>query len=117
MLIYLLKGLGISLALTLVLETAFAFVLGVRGKSLIPVILVNLLTNPIVVFLSLTLVEAWCGRIILEVIVFAVEGLIYLLFDGREGYSIRNPFLKSLMLNAFSYGIGGIIEGCINSFL
>lgn len=110
MLLYLLKGVGISLLLTLILEMALAVILKIRGKSLIPVALVNVLTNPVVVLLSLVWVQNLWGRLILEAGAVAVEGAVYYLFDKREGYSIRHPFLKSLILNVFSYGIGIIIN-------
>lgn len=106
---YLLKGLGISLALTLLLELSYAFVLRIRGKKLIPVLLVNLLTNPPVVLLALTVVGNIFGRILMEVAVIAIEGYIYYWFGKTRDYAITRPFLKSMLLNAFSYGMGGVI--------
>ncbi len=108
MAIYLLKGIGISLALTLIFELLYAFILKIRGKKLIPVLLVNLLTNPPVVLLALTVVENIYGRIVMELAVIAIEGYIYYWFGKTNDYVITKPFLKSLMLNAFSYGMGGV---------
>jgi len=107
---YLLEGIGISLALTLFLELFYAFILRIRGKKLIPVLLVNLLTNPPVVLLALTVVDNIFGRIIMELAVIAIEGYIYYSFEKVKEYAIDRPFLKSIMLNAFSYGMGGVIS-------
>ena len=106
---YLIKGIGISLALTLIFELFYAFVLRIRGKKLIPVLLVNLLTNPPVVLLALTVVQNIYGRIGMEVAVVLIEGYIYYCFGRTTDFIIDRPFFKAMLLNAFSYGMGGIV--------
>ena len=50
-----LSSLVLSLIMTWLLELAFAFLLRIRrGKDLLLILLVNLITNPAVVYLALT---------------------------------------------------------------
>ncbi len=101
------------LSLTLVLELFGAVVLGLRKRDLVTVILVNVVTNPLLVSVT-TLIYVLHGRaafyvslIILEAAVFVSEGLLY-------KYALKpkiNPFLLSLILNVFSALIGNVING------
>lgn len=111
---YLLKGLGISLGLTLLFEILYAMVLGIRGKKLLPVLLVNVLTNPPVVLLALTVITNIYGRIAMEFAVIAIEGYIYHCFGRTKDYVISKPYLKAALLNVFSYGMGAIVGIFIN---
>lgn len=110
------KSMIICLVCTLIIELIVAFVLSVRDKrDLLNIILVNILTNPLVVSISLYIHVCYgnyyyrISMVILEVLVFIVEGIIYKKVLKRE----INPFLLSLILNASSYGLGLII----NSFM
>lgn len=102
------------LLLTLIIELITAFILGVRDKKdIINVILVNILTNPIVVvsqtflhFRFNTTIEV-IGIIILELLAFLVEGLIY---KKVLKYKDLNPLILSLLLNATSFCIGELIN-------
>jgi hypothetical protein len=102
------------LLLTLIIELITAFILGIRDrKDIINVILVNVLTNPVVVlsqqFLHYkynTAVEI-IGIIILELLAFLVEGLIY---KRVLKYKELNPLILSLLLNATSFCIGELIN-------
>ena len=108
--LYMIRG----LAFTLLIETVLALILGVRKKRDIPiVILVNFMTNPIVVALGFLSgfffgykVRIIC-MIFLELFAFASEGLVY-----KKALSFKkiNPFLLSLILNAASYLIGLVIN-------
>ena len=97
---------GVSLVLTLVIEIGLAAAFQVRGKSLLIVVLVNTLTNPLAVLISYYFNLGWIGKLILEVIVVVIEGLIYYIFGKRSGFEIKRPFLVSLVLNAVSFGAG-----------
>lgn len=107
-----LLSLALSLGLTLLLETGLAALLGLRkGKDLLLVVLVNVLTNPPVV-LTLALTQlytqappVWYLVLPLEIAVVALEGLIY---RGRLQHTKWNPFLLSVILNGISY-IGGLL--------
>ena len=111
----LIKGLLRSLLLTEVLElfTAACFSQPNRQDFLL-VVLVNILTNPIVVYLDFWLHGAtiawrwlWVGG--LEFAVWLSEALIY----RKCLTGTQNPYLFSLILNATSY-FGGV---CLQSFL
>jgi len=102
-----LVSLGVSLALTLLLELAFALLWGLRGRDLILCCLVNLLTNPPVVLLALLWRQygpapAWLPVPLLEAGAVLLEGRLY----RRDGERVRRPFLFSLCANAFSYALG-----------
>lgn len=113
--IFILKMMGISLASTIVLELLFALFWGIRNKKdLLLLCLVNLLTNPIVVFvyyiakfysdLDLILIV-----LVLEVLAFLVEGFYY----KRYGKTYLDPYFFSFFANVFSFGIGKIISAII----
>ena len=107
-----LTTLAISLALTLVLEEAFALVWGLRGRrELGTVALVNVLTNPPVVFLHHTAVGllGWNAAVVtavLETAAVLVEWRYYRLCSQQ----LRRPFLFALLANALSYGTGCVIN-------
>jgi hypothetical protein len=100
--------------LTIIIELIIALILGVRNKKdIINIILVNVITNPIVV-MSQTLLYIkfgynieMIGIAILEVLVVLVEGLIY---KKVLNYKKINPILLSLILNALSFLIGELIN-------
>lgn len=102
------------LILTIVVEVIVGLILGIRNKKdIINVILVNIVTNPIVVSIPI-LIYLYYGYnyerlslYILEVITLFVEGLIYL---KVLNYKKINPFLISLFLNLSSYLIGELIN-------
>lgn len=109
MAIALLKGLARSLLLTELLELAAATCFPQRNKrDFLLVFLVNVITNPVVVYLDywfrfrMPSVVLWIA--ILEFGVWLSEAWIYRnCLTGRQ-----NPFLYSLALNAASY-FGGMI--------
>lgn len=102
------------LLLTIIIELIIALILGVRDKKdIINVILVNVITNPIVVMSQILLYLRFgykieiIGVIILEILVVPVEGLIY---KKVLDYKKINPILLSLILNVSSLLIGGFIN-------
>lgn len=110
----LVPGLAISLALTLVLELSYARFWGVRGRhDFLLAAAVNLLTNPVVVFVYYLV---WYRRfqvnqgfvtLGLEIWAVVTEALLYRKFAK----TIRRPWLFSLSVNAFSYAAGELING------
>ena len=98
---------------TILIEGIIAFILGYRKKDLINIILVNILTNPIVVTISVYfnvkygLFERNTSLIVLEVLTLFIEGFIYYKVLKRRKI---NPFLLSLILNFSSYFIGIFIN-------
>ena len=104
----------ICLTLTILIEVSLAFILGVRKKrDFLNIILVNIMTNPIVVTLPILLYILFNYSVyrysiyILEVLAVILEGLVYLKILK---YRKLNPFALSLILNAVSFGIGLIFN-------
>ena len=100
------------LLLTILFETGAALCFGMRDKKdLLLVILVNLLTNPPLVLISVFLMYhlgIGTGRLItylvLEVIVVFVEYRIYKSYMSFQ----KDPFILSLLLNGISIW-GGLL--------
>ena len=102
------------LLFTIIIELIIALILHIKDKKDIKtIILVNILTNPIVVLVP-TLVYIKYGYIyrnivlyLLEIITVLIEGLLY--YKSFK-YKKLNPFIFSLLLNLSSYLIGEIIN-------
>lgn len=107
---HLLLSLLVSLGMTLALELAFAGVAGKRGKDLLLVGLVNVITNPIVV-LCYVLVTNYTAlspvllKAALEIAAVLTEAVYY----KKHGGSFRRPIMFSLGANGFSFAVGEII--------
>lgn len=102
---------------TIIIEVVIALIIGIRNKrDILNVIIVNILTNPIVVSLPIYIMMRYglkarlYSLYILEVLTVLVEGLIY-----KKVLSFKkiNPFLVALILNLGSYFIGEIINRII----
>ena len=105
----LLLTLALSLALTVLLEEAFALLYGLRSPRLLALTaLVNLLTNPPVVLLYYLLPLGPGGRLLLKLFLegaaIAVEGFCYKAYG-----QLPRPFWFSFCANVFSYGTGFIL--------
>jgi hypothetical protein len=104
----------ISLVLTFILETGFylaVFNKKCTGKDLLLVVLVNIITNPVVVlsyWLATLYTDLNAVIIIVPLEVFAIltEGYYY----KKYGQNFKRPFLFSLAANLFSYGTGLLIQ-------
>lgn len=109
----LLIALGLSLALTLLLELLFFLALGFRTREeLLLVVLANLLTNPPVVLCAVlaganTAWPAPAVRLPLEGLAILAEWACYALCGGPR---FRRPLLLSLGANVFSYGAGLLLQ-------
>ncbi len=105
------KGLALALLLTLFIELAVSFLLGVRGKAnYIVLICANLITNP-AVNVILYCVKSRSDSIILYVIAFAVLEVLaviveYLIFKKCLDYERLPLWLLSIIINAASFAIG-----------
>ena len=107
------KAMAISLIETLILELGFALFWGVRGrKDLQWVILVNVLTNPIVVFtyyyVRIRHLPVNYGIVTLALETFAVvtEALIY----QKKAETVGKPWVFSLSVNAFTFAVGDLMN-------
>ena len=98
---------------TIIIEVFVAFIIGLRKKDIIYVILVNIMTNPLVVsFPILMLVrfginERYISLVILEILALISEGFVY---KKVLTYKKLNPYLISIILNVLSYCIGIVIN-------
>lgn len=105
---------GVCLVSTIVIEILVSFFIGVRDKKdVFNVLLVNVLTNPLVVSISY-LVNLRYGLfrknivlIFLELFAFLIEGFIY---KRVLEYKKINGYLVSLILNIISYSLGIVIN-------
>ena len=108
----LISSLSFSLLLTLVVETGFFLLFGKRSrKDLLLLLLVNILTNPVVVlvFWLVELYTDWNTYIILiplELFAILTEGYYY----KKYGLSFRRPYIFSLTANMVSFGMGELIQ-------
>ncbi len=108
----LLHTFGYSLLMTIILELPIALIFGIRKKDILLVLLVNILTNPAVVYLNLLLCgifprsSVYIWQIPLELSVIAVEGFCYSYFAKTAS----RPWLLSVVANCFSYGCGILIN-------
>ena len=108
----LLSALAISLILTLVLEAGFFLLIGLRNKKdLLLLLLVNIITNPVVVltYWLVVLYTKWDAVMIimpLEALAVLIEGRYY----KKYGCDFKRPYLFSLAANIFSYGAGLLIQ-------
>ncbi len=104
----LLLSLGVSLAVTLTIELCVACLCRLRGRELLLVVLVNCLTNPLVVLLCWlvragTALPRFAAELPLEVLVVLAEGALY-----RQKSTMRHPWRFSLTANAVSY-LSGVL--------
>jgi len=102
----LLISLGVSLALTLVLESGFALLWGVERRDMGLVLLVNVLTNPVVVLCHRAAAIWMPGLLlavtaVLELGAVAAEGWLY-----RERSRVKFPWAFSMCANSFSFILG-----------
>jgi hypothetical protein len=98
---------ALSLGLTLLLELLVARLCHLRGQDYLLVILVNILTNPAVVYLDMVCASRFPNgrdlwQIPLEIAAILVEGWCY----ARYARSLRRPWMFDLVANVFSYGFG-----------
>ena len=91
----------ISLGLTVVLELLLALCWGIRGRDLLLVVLVNALTNPLVVLWHN--LSGWTA--LPELCAVITEALLY----RAKGDRIRWPFWFSAAANVFSYSTGVLL--------
>ena len=103
----LIPTLAISLALTLLLESAVSLLWGVKGKrDWLLLLLANVVTNPIVVTLHYFVSSHWMFVLVLEVSAVLAEWLAY----RKWSKTIRPAFLFSLCANCFSYFSGLLLN-------
>lgn len=97
-----------ALLLTLTFELLFALVWGVRKDRLLLVVLMNIMTNPAVNLLH------YLAVYLLGWPAFWVIPVLELAAVIAEGFCckgvIRRPWLFAVLINAFSYSMGALIQ-------
>ncbi|NCB94410.1 MAG: hypothetical protein EOM40_17905 [Clostridia bacterium] len=114
---YFIQMFGVSLAVTLIIEIIAAYLMGVRKrKGIVVVILVNILTNPAAVLL------AWLGsqhiqkygdtfvQIPIELVVIFIEAAVYRSYAKAEEVMAKHPIFLSVTANLCSWGTGVLIQ-------
>ncbi len=100
------------LLLTIVFETAAAYLLGIQNrKEILLVILLNILTNPVLVLFSLFLMYyegIKTGRFLTYAVLEPMVVLVEYYFYRKYLDTKMNPFLLSLSLNLISI-LGGLL--------
>ena len=102
-----------ALILTIFIETLVAFIIGLRKKDLLNVMLVNIMTNPVVFIIPLYvnlrygLIPRHITLFIMEMGALFSEGYVY---SKYLNYKKMNPYLLSLILNLSSYLLGLVIN-------
>ncbi len=106
----------ICLSSTIVIELIMSLLLGIRNKKdILNVILVNIMTNPLVVSILMyitynRLFNTTISIIILEILVVLTEGFAY---KKVLTFNKINPYILSLILNISSYFIGKLLNNII----
>ncbi len=114
---------AISFSLTLVIEIVVALILKVRSfKNIIYIFLANLMTNPLLVSLVYYInlkcdqhffthnYPTYIALAVLELLAFFIEARIY---KKHLKYNTLNPYALSLILNACSF----MLVGLVNQFI
>ena len=111
------KVILICLISTIIIEIFIAFIFKVRDKKdFINIILVNIITNPIVVlipyiiYLYYGVAYRYISLLVLEILTIVVEGFIY---KKVLKYNKINAYILSIILNLSSYLIGEILSKII----
>ena len=104
------------LILTITVELIVAKSLGVKdNQALLIVVAAQVLTNPIAVFITSALVDVvandtqyWACVIVVELVVIAVEGLIY-----KVKRVSNTPWTLSILSNLASVSVGILVQTLI----
>ena len=104
-----------NLLLTVLVEGALVLVFVKRRETLYHSVLVNMLTNPLVNLILITIGSIavfegnsfyYISTAFLEVAAVVTEGILY---NKMGDFGIKKAFFASLMLNAASYSFGLLI--------
>ncbi len=105
----------VPLFLTVVLEEAGAWLLGIRErKKLVLILLVNMITNPCLTLCGALLYRQFPMHVV-RIIVYALLEPLIILAEGRIYQSYleeEHPYRISFILNLISIG-GGILWNCL----
>lgn len=104
---YLLEMFLISLGLTWLIELTIAAFFGLRDKkSMLLVLLVNLLTNPAAVLIC----HLGIPELPVELAVMAVEAFVYTSFSKDKRWQITHPVILSVSANVIAWFAGILLQ-------
>ena len=111
------ESLIVSLVLTIIIELSICLILGIRKKSdIYVVLLVNICTNPIVVYIANCL-KLLNNDLLYNIIIVILEIMVVIVeFELYKRYLRiykKSPFILSLVNNTLSFGIGIIINNIL----
>ncbi len=103
----------ISLSLTLIIEIIISFALGIRNKiDIISIVFVNLLTNPLIVFI-VNILRSLSNKIVLYIVILILEVLV-IIVEGKIFEKVLiskriNGIKLSIINNTTSFVLGVIM--------
>lgn len=115
-LLRILVTLAVSLFLTVCLELTIAIFYKTKDiYTVILIIVVNFVTNPITVFVNICAREYWDIQgvgfeLMTEIPVFIIEAFVYYYFSKKKIISLKHPVQFAVIANTVSYAIGLIIN-------
>lgn len=103
----------ISLLLTIIIEISISFIIGIKDKKDLKVVLwVNVLTNPVVVYIA-NCIKLLNNNVIYNIFVFIMEVLViiveFVIYKKYLDYKNKSPLLISSINNIISFSLGIII--------
>ena len=114
---YYLKMFGISLFLTLVIESIeLLFRKEWNRKNFGLLVLVNILTNPAAVAMALICKTHFSDingifiEIPIEILVVLVEAFVYRMFAKLPEWDLKKPVHLAVMANLISWGLGVVVQ-------
>lgn len=107
----------VSLCLTLIIELMVSLFFGIKDKEDIKVVIwVNILTNPVVVYIA-NCVKLLNNNLIYNIIVIIMEVIViiveFILYKKYLEYKGKSPLLLSSVNNIISFSLGIIISKII----
>ena len=105
------KSLIISLFLTIVIEIVSSILIGIKKRyDITVVILANVITNPVVVFVS-NCILYFVNNVVIYYIVIGIMEILaviveYLIFKRYLKYCKKSPIIISLFNNIISFFVG-----------
>ena len=107
----------ISLILTIIIELGISLILGIRKKcDIYVVILVNICTNPIVVYIANCL-KLLNNNMVYNIVIVILEIMVVIVeFELYKRYLKtykKSPLALSIINNTLSFGIGLIINNIL----
>lgn len=107
-------SIGLSLFLTVALELTAALAAGFRsGRDLLLIVMVNVVTNPVVVLSYHTVSMHTCFNISATIICLEAWAILTEAWYYSKYGGFAQPLLFSVFVNLFSYGMGTVLNSVV----